>query len=223
MLVMERKVREWIVATVDDTTSMVVSVMGVVDTVATLHIRVGSDAGMVFAGRGNSATGMKDGAELHFDVCGKMVTVAITRVNEGEVRVGIIVPKEWLILRGELQKKEVENGDSEVVGAVRRAGATGQHSRNLSRMADGRKCTITLKICPVPVDLQDYDPSEPIKSATFEVSVSGAVLPKTSRSYKCSVHAGGEFFYNVESPQDPLQLTLRDCDNAAEIFAEETI
>jgi len=49
-------------------------------------------------------------------------------------------------------------------------------------------------------------------AAEFTASVGSPSLPPTSIPFKCAV-SNGKAYFNVESPENPLQLTFRDGDN----------
>ena len=79
-----------------------------------------------------------------------------------------------------------------------------EHCANYPKMDKGRKVTITLELKPV-----FNNGTEAYDRATFTASVGSPSLPSTAVEFNCAV-VNGQPFFNIEDPDNPLQLTLRD-------------
>jgi len=85
-----------------------------------------------------------------------------------------------------------------------------EHCANYPKMDKHRKVTITLAIKPVYNDnAETYD------KAVFSASVGSPSLPTTQVDFNCAV-VNNQPFFNIEDPDNPLQLSFRDVDGAEE-------
>ena len=92
-----------------------------------------------------------------------------------------------------------------------------EHCANYPKMDKSRKVTITLSLKPVfNENGSTYD------RAVFSASVGSPSLPTTEVNFHCAV-VNNQPFFNIEDPENPLQLTLRDVDGAEEEETDEPV
>ena len=85
-----------------------------------------------------------------------------------------------------------------------------EHCANYPKMDKNRSVTIKLSLKPVYNNGNEcYD------KAVFTASVGSPALPTTEVDFTCA-DANGQPFFNIEDPENPLQLTLRDVDGTEE-------
>jgi len=83
-----------------------------------------------------------------------------------------------------------------------------EHCANYPKMDKSRKVTITLSLKPV-----FNNGAEAYDRAVFSASVGSPSLPTTEVDFNCAV-VNGQPFFNIEDPDNPLQLSFRDVDGA---------
>ena len=85
-----------------------------------------------------------------------------------------------------------------------------EHCANYPKMDKHRKVTITLSLKPVfNENASTYD------RAVFSASVGSPSLPTTEVNFNCAV-VNNQPFFNIEDPENPMQLSFRDVDGAEE-------
>jgi len=85
-----------------------------------------------------------------------------------------------------------------------------EHCANYPKMDKHRKVTITLSLKPLfNENASVYD------RAVFSASVGSPSLPTTEVNFHCAVFNNQPFF-NIEDPENPMQLSFRDVDGAEE-------
>jgi len=83
-----------------------------------------------------------------------------------------------------------------------------EHCANYPKMDKHRKVTITLSLKPV------FNESASVYDrAVFSAAVGSPSLPTTEVNFNCAV-VNNQPFFNIEDPENPLQLTFRDVDGA---------
>jgi hypothetical protein len=100
---------------------------------------------------------------------------------------------------------------------VRHLNVLREHCANYPKMDKTRKVTITLSLKPLfNNNAEAYD------RAVFSASVGSPSLPSTEVDFNCAV-VDGQPYFNIEDPNDPMQLSFRDVDGAEEEEVDESV
>lgn len=83
-----------------------------------------------------------------------------------------------------------------------------KHAEDYPLLDKERTVTIKLSLKPLA---KIKDGELDYKKALFTAKVASPTLPETSIPFACAV-SNGKAFFNVEDPENPLQLTFRDQD-----------